>query len=237
MKKALYTADDRGFTNHKWLKSYHTFSFANYYDEKKSGFGKLLVLNEDTVQPDSGYGTHEHDNMEIISIPLAGGMTHKDNFGNEKTIRKGDVQVISAGNGITHTEYNTSKTEALHFLEIWVLPDRVNGEPNYQSKNFKFNYGSWSPIIRPDGRGGCMTIYQDLFLYLGRFRKNESLTSPLNQKHHGLFLMVIDGNIRISEEVLHQYDAIGMEDISSAQIHCLEDSDLLLIEVPMGDRK
>lgn len=233
MKKTIFKADERGFTNHKWLKSYHTFSFANYYDENRSGFGKLLVLNEDSVQPGAGFGTHTHDNMEIISIPLMGQMAHKDNLGNESIIKKGEVQVISAGKGLTHSEFNPSRTNGLHFLEIWIIPDQVNVEPRYQVKSFKIKDNVWAPIIRQDKLEGCLSIYQDASLYYGKFNKNIFLSYSLINPFHGIFLMVINGKIEILEEHLHQYDGLAMEGKAVIDIYCLDDSDLLLIEIPL----
>jgi redox-sensitive bicupin YhaK (pirin superfamily) len=232
MKKTIYRADERGFTNHKWLKSYHTFNFANYYEEDRSGFGKLLVLNEDSVQPGTGFGTHRHDNVEIISIPLDGELSHKDDFGNESIIHKGEIQVISAGKGYTHSESNPSETELLHFLEIWILPNRINGEPRYQVRYFDFEKDKWVPIIHPDQPDGTLSIYQDACFCLGKFEKN--VRSVYNPAHplHGIFLMVLSGRIEVMEEQLHQYDAIALEGASVINIRCLDDSDILLIEIP-----
>jgi redox-sensitive bicupin YhaK (pirin superfamily) len=215
------------------LKSYHTFNFANFYDEQKTGFGKLLVLNDNEVQQNAGFGTHTHDNMEIISIPLSGRLSHKDNFGNEYVIGKGDVQVISAGTGMRHSEFNISKTEPLHFLEIWILPDEVNRKPLYQHKHFEYRFGKLIPIIRPDGKHNSLTIFQNVYLYLGKFRKNSSHSYSLNTENNGIFVMVLKGKIFLSEETLHQYDALGIDNTNKLEITFPEESDILLMELPM----
>ena len=235
MKKTIYSADERGFTNHKWLKSYHTFNFANYYQEDRSGFGRLLVLNEDSVQPGTGFGTHRHDNVEIISIPLEGELLHKDDFGNESIIHKGDIQVISAGKGYTHSESNPSETKILHFLEIWILPNRIDGEPRYQVKHFGFERDKWVPIVGPGQPVGTLSVYQDAFLCLGKFGRNSTSAYSLAYPLNGIFLMVLNGRIMVMEEPLHQYDAIALDGASVINIHCLDDSDILLIEIPIGN--
>ncbi len=233
MTKTIYKAEERGFTNHKWLKSYHTFNFANFYDEERTGFGKLLVLNEDLVQPKMGFGTHMHDNMEIISIPLRGKMAHKDDFGNEILINQGEIQVISAGKGLTHTEFNPSETDLLHFLEIWILPDQVDVKPRYQVKHFDLSMDKWVPIIHPHMLEGSLPIYQEACLSLGRFNKKTSRKYHSFHPFHGIFLTVIHGKVEVMEEQLHQFDAIAMEGVPEIEILCHEDSDILVIESPM----
>ncbi len=233
MKKTIYRADDRGFTNHGWLKSYHTFSFANYYEESKCGFGKLLVFNDDIVQPDSGFGTHAHDNMEIISIPLMGTLEHKDSIGNNHIIKKGNIQVMSAGTGLTHSEYNPSTENPLHFLQLWILPDKPNIKPVYQQQHFKFVYDTMVPVITPKKQNGSMSIHQDAYLYLGKFRKNNSFIYQLSHSQHGVFVFVIEGRIKINEEFLHKNDAIGAEGFSDITILFQDNSDILLLEIPM----
>ncbi len=233
MKKTIYRAEERGFTNLKWLKSYHTFNFANYYEEDRSGFGSLLVLNEDSVQPGSGYGNHKHDNVEIISIPLDGSLAHKDDFGNESIISRGKVQVISAGKGLTHAEYNPSRTENLHFLEIWFLPDQIDGEPRHQILDCDFEKDKWASIIHPDRRDGSLSLYLDACLCLGKFEKNIAPIYRPTNPHHGIFMMILKGKIQVMEEQMHQYDAIALEGLSIIHLDCLEDSDILLIEIPM----
>jgi len=152
MRKTIYRADERGFANHGWLRTYHIFSFANYYDEERMGFGLLRVFNDDFVEPGMGFGTHPHDNMEIISIPLEGVMAHKDSQGNEFTIKQDDIQVMSAGSGLTHSEYNYSKDNKLNFLQLWVFPDIYNTEPSYQQKSFQFPQNEWVLVVSPDNQ-------------------------------------------------------------------------------------
>jgi len=233
MKKTIYRAENRGFTNLNWLKSYHTFNFANYYEEDRSGFGNLMVLNVDSVQPGAGYGTHQHDNVEIISIPLLGKIAHKDDFGNESTICRGEVQVISAGRGMTHSEFNPSPTDLLHFLEIWILPNRVDGDPRHQVKRFTSRKDKWAPVIHPQQKDETLSIYQDACLCLGKFDRNVMTEYQQDHPYHGTFLMVLGGKIEVMEEQLHPYDAIGLEETPSIQINCLEESQILVIEIPM----
>jgi len=233
MKKAIYRAEKRGFTHHNWLKSYHTFNFANYYEDGRSGFGKLVVINEDTVQPGKGYGTRRHDNVEIISMPLSGEIAHKDDFGNETLIHEGMVQVISAGKGLTHSEFNPSETKPLHFLEIWILPNRIDGEPHYQVQKFKPREDHWFPVLHPEKVDGTLSIYQDACLCLGRFGKNAAPAYNQRRPGCGIFVMILKGRIMILDDELHPYDAIGLKDSTLIKMQCLEDSDILVIEIPM----
>jgi redox-sensitive bicupin YhaK (pirin superfamily) len=237
MKRTIYRAEDRGFTNLNWLKSYHTFNFANYFEEDRSGFGKLMVLNEDTVQPGTGYGTQRHDNVEIISFPLEGKITHKDDLGNASIVQKGDVQVISAGKGITHSEHNPSTSDILHFLEIWILPDNIDRDPRYQVRCPQVRKNQWSPVIHPDPKEGALSIYQDAFLYLGRFEMGAVTQYLQVHPHHGTFLILLKGRIRVLEEQLQQFDSMTVEGNPSIQMICLEDSDILTIEIPVDNTR
>ena len=168
----LYRAESRGHANHGWLDSYHSFSFANYYDPEKMHFGALRVLNDDTVAPGMGFGAHPHDNMEIISIPLEGNLRHQDNMGHATVIRKGDVQAMSAGTGIRHSEYNESKENPVKFLQIWIIPDRRQVQPRYSqvTLNEKDRHNKLQQIVSPDGEEGPVRIYQDAWFHLGKCR-------------------------------------------------------------------
>jgi quercetin 2,3-dioxygenase len=232
--RILYKASERGFTNLNWLKSWHTFNFANYYEEDKQGFGKLLVLNENIVKPGSGFGTHAHDNIEIITIPLEGRLSHTDNLGNETNLGPGDIQTVSSGAGIKQTENNPSDSEMLHFLEIWVLPVKKDQMPQYRVKNYDTDFGHWIPLIRPDHMDGCISIDQDFLLYSGKLRKDTSLSYTLYNKQNQIFVHVISGGIRILDEKMNQSDAIGIKNMEAVDISCIADAHFLLMEIPFG---
>jgi redox-sensitive bicupin YhaK (pirin superfamily) len=233
MRKTIYRADERGFANHGWLKSYHSFSFANYYDEDRMGFGRLRVLNDDVVEPGMGFGTHPHDNMEIISIPLDGIMAHKDSQGNEYTIKEGDVQVMSAGTGLTHSEYNYSKENKLNFLQLWIFPDVINTTPDYQQKSFQLPQNELILIVSPDRSHNSLPIKQNAFLYLGKLNKEFSTKYTRHADGNGIFIFNIDGKISIENESLHKRDAIGIENTDNINVFAEENSYILLIEVPI----
>ena len=235
MRKTIYKAEDRGFVNHGWLKSYHSFSFANYYDEDRMGFGRLRVLNDDLVEPGMGFGTHPHDNMEIISIPLYGTMVHKDSQGNEYTIEEGDIQIMSAGTGLTHSEFNFSKEKKLGFLQLWIFPNVFNTTPSYYQKSFRFPQNEVILIVSPDESGDSLQIKQNAFLYLGRIQKGISKKHNRHSDRNGIFIFVIDGKISIENESLHKRDAIGIENADNIELHAEEDSFILIIDVQMTE--
>lgn len=233
MNKTVYKSTDRGFANHGWLKTHHSFSFANYYDENRMGFGMLRVLNDDFVEPGMGFGTHPHDNMEIISIPLRGTMAHKDSQGNEFTIKEGDVQVMSAGSGLTHSEYNYSRQESLNFLQIWIFPNVYNTPPFYKEKSFEFPQGKLVLTVSPEGTNGSLPIKQDAYLYLGRFTRESSFEYTRKSDKNGIFLFVIEGKLSVAGESLHKRDAMEIENSNELDLYFEEDAHMLLIEVPM----
>jgi len=233
MSKTIYRAEERGFANHGWLKTHHIFSFANYYDEERMGFGMLRVLNDDFVEPGMGFGTHPHDNMEIISIPLEGIMAHKDSQGNEVTIKPGDIQIMSAGSGLTHSEYNYSREQKLNFLQLWVFPDRYDTRPGYLQKSFPYPQNDLVLIVSPGGSENSLPIKQNAFFYLGKFKKGASRTYQRISDSNGIFIFVIEGKFDVENESLHRRDAIGIEDMDQIGIRIEEDAFLLLAEVPM----
>ena len=233
MSKTIYRAEERGFANHGWLKTHHVFSFANYYDEERMGFGLLRVFNDDFVEPGMGFGTHPHDNMEIISIPLEGIMAHKDSQGNEVTIKPGDIQIMSAGSGLTHSEYNYSREQKLNFLQLWVFPDRYDTRPGYLQKSFPYPQNDLVLIISPGGAENSLPIKQNAFFYLGKFNKGASRTYQRISDSNGIFIFVIEGKLEVENESLHRRDAIGIEDMDQIRIRISEDAFLLLAEIPM----
>lgn len=233
MKKILYRSDTRGFTNHGWLKTYHLFSFANFYDESRMGFGNLRVFNEDFVEPGGKFGPHSHDNIEIITIPLEGSIVHKNNFGGEQVSEKGDIQIISAGKGLTHTEYNPSESKTLRFLQLWIYPDQRNGEPSYKHKHFNFKKDHLNTLIRPHDDGESLTILQDVFIYYGWFSRDQKINLRLSNRGKGMFIYMIAGKINLYMEDLHVGDAITIEEEQEIDLKILEDAEFIAVDVPM----
>lgn len=235
MKKTLYTADSRGYANHGWLKSHHTFSFANYYNPERIHFGALRVINDDSVAGGQGFGAHPHDNMEIISIPLSGSLAHKDSTGNEEVIQTNDVQIMSAGTGLRHSEYNGSKTEAVNFLQIWVFPKERNIQPRYEQKTFDpaQRVNQWQTVVSPDKDSGGVWINQDAFFSLATLENGKSLSYSRKLEGNGLYLFVLEGEVKAAQEVLKRRDAVGLSELAELTIEATADAQLLLMEVPM----
>lgn len=236
MNKIIYPANERGHADHGWLNTYHSFSFANYYNPDRLSFGKLRVLNDDTVAPGKGFGMHPHKNMEIITIPLSGALEHKDSMDNTGIIKSGEIQIMSAGKGIYHSEFNHSKDEAVELLQIWVIPDRKDVEPRYdqiswdKSKTINTIY----TVISPGKSGEGSWIYQDAWFSLAVIQKNFSVKYTLNKTSNGLYLFVIDGDIETAGERLGKRDAIGLRGIDGTELKAKQESTVLLMEVPMN---
>lgn len=236
MRTVLHKADTRGDANHGWLHSKHTFSFANYHNSERMHFGVLRVLNDDTISGGMGFGKHPHDNMEIVSIPLKGDLEHQDSMGNAAVIREGDVQVMSAGTGITHSEYNKNKDKEVKFLQIWMFPNKRNVMPRYDQISIrdieKKNelYQVLSP--NPDDQG--VWVHQDAWFYLGKFEKETIVTHTLNKRRNGMYFFVIEGEIEVEGQKLSKRDGFGIWDTDKATIKTGKDSHLLLMEVPMA---
>jgi quercetin 2,3-dioxygenase len=232
MKTVLFPANERGHADHGWLNSYHSFSFASYYDPNKIHYGMLRVLNDDTVAPGMGFGTHPHDNMEIVSIPLEGILEHKDSMGHTQTLRPGEVQLMSAGTGLQHSEYNHSKTEAVKFLQVWVFPKERNIKPRYNQKMFDVK-NHWTTVVSPGGEDGSLDINQDAWFCLAKPNETETLSYELHAEDHGVYLFVIEGSAEIGDHKLGRRDAIGISETRSLKINAEKGSHLLLIEIPM----
>ncbi|WBU88970.1 pirin family protein [Cellulophaga omnivescoria] len=235
MKTVLHKATTRGHANHGWLKSYHTFSFANYQDLERMNFGALRVLNDDKVSEGRGFGTHPHKNMEIISIPLKGDLQHQDNMGNATIIKEGDIQVMSAGTGIMHSEYNKNKDKPVEFLQIWIIPNKTNVKPRYDQISLKEleKPNSFYQILSPDTNDDGVWIYQDAWFNLGTFTEDTTTNYALNKKNNGVYAFVLEGNVGIEGEQLSKRDGVGLWETDNITINASKNSKVLLMEVPM----
>lgn len=235
MEKIIHRADSRGYANHGWLKSHQTFSFANYYDPGRIHFGALRVFNDDYVKGGMGFGAHPHDNMEIVSIVLDGSMEHRDNTGRHEVIKKNDVQVMSAGTGIVHSEFNASKTEDANFLQIWVFPKERNIIPRYDQRTFDpaARENALQVVISPDAADGALTLHQDTWFSLGDFEAGRKIDLTPKQSGIGSYLFLMDGEIKIADEVLTTRDAIGLSDYEKVTVEVVKPAKFLLIDVPM----
>jgi quercetin 2,3-dioxygenase len=236
MKKILHTADSRGHANHGWLDAHHSFSFAGYYDPQRMHFGVLRVLNDDRVAPGMGFGMHPHDNMEIITIALEGALKHKDNMGNEGIIRPGDVQVMSAGTGVVHSEFNPSKDEAVNLLQIWVIPKERNVKPRYDQKHFDSaaRRNSLQLVVAPDDKDGALWIHQDAWFSLGQLDAGKTLTYQNRKTGNGSYIFVINGEISVDGERVGQRDGIGLTNFDTATIEAKADAEFLIMDVPQS---
>ena len=234
-KSILHKADTRGHANHGWLDSKHTFSFANYYNPERMHFGVLRVLNDDQVAPGMGFGTHPHENMEIISIPLEGDLEHKDSMGNIAVIRHGDIQVLSAGTGITHSEYNKNKDKEVKFLQIWVFPNKQNVIPRYSqiSLNIKDRHNNFQQIISPNPDDEGAWINQNAWFSMGNFDSGFETTYNLKSNQNGVYIFVLEGEIEIDGQTLSKRDGFGIWDIENFNMKALSNCDVLLMDVPM----
>jgi hypothetical protein len=234
MKTILHPAQERGHANHGWLDSYHSFSFARYYNPSKIHFGALRVLNDDKVAAGMGFGTHPHDNMEIVSIPLYGDLHHKDSTGRDKIIKQGDVQIMSAGSGIEHSEQNANRDKEVKFLQIWVFPKEKNIEPRYDQKSFskEDRLNNWQTVVSPN-EDSALWINQDAWFTLGTYQKEKKASYNLHQKNSGVYVFVIEGEINIEGQTLKSRDAMGIWETENINITTGADTELLLIEVPM----
>jgi redox-sensitive bicupin YhaK (pirin superfamily) len=232
----LHKANSRGEANHGWLHSFHSFSFADYYNPERMSFGVLRVLNDDTVKGGMGFGTHPHDNMEIISIPLEGDLEHKDSMGNVTVIKNGDVQVMSAGTGIYHSEYNKNKEETVKFLQIWVFPNKRNVTPRYDqiTLNLADRKNKLQQILSPDKEDAGVWIYQDAWFHLGTYDKDVKDTYTIKKAGNGVYAFVLKGEFLINNTKLEQRDGLGLWDLESFEIAAQsEGAEILLMEVPM----
>ncbi len=231
----LHKASSRGHADHGWLNAYHSFSFASWYNPERIQFGMLRVLNDDTVAAGMGFGTHPHDNMEIITIPLEGDLAHKDSMGNSSTIKTGDVQVMSAGTGIQHSEFNPNADLQTKLFQIWLFPKYRNVEPRYQQITLDVakQKNSFAQILSPNPDDEGVWIHQDAWFYLSDFEANFSKTLALQKEDNGFYMMNIEGEIEVNGEKLERRDAIGIWETNEIEIKANSDSRFLVMEIPM----
>lgn len=236
MKTILYPAKDRGHANHGWLDSYFSFSFSEYHDPKKIHFGALRVLNDDNISGGGGFGTHPHDNMEIITIPLEGKLAHKDSTGNQGIVSKGDVQIMSAGTGIRHSEYNASSVDAAKLLQIWVFPKVKNIKPVYGQKSFASTdrQNNWQVVVSPDTQDQALNINQDAKFSMVNLQAGKSIEYRMKWKNSGLYLFVIEGSIKTNDISLSNRDAVGIMEAEEIKVEAISNSEILAIEVPLN---
>lgn len=236
MEYIIHKSNSRGHADHGWLKSFHSFSFANYYNPDRTNFGLLRVLNDDAVEGGKGFGTHPHQNMEIISIPLEGELEHEDSTGTRRVIQTGDVQVMSAGTGIYHSEYNKSADETVRFLQIWIFPKYKDIAPRYDQKSFDYTGvpNTIHTIVAPmDSYEDVIKINQDAYLSMGRLEAGTKTTYATHKQGNGVYAFILEGSLAVNKQRLGRRDAIGLWDTASIELKAAEESDVLLIEVPM----
>ncbi|WP_277631645.1 pirin family protein [Avrilella dinanensis] len=233
----LHKAATRGHANHGWLDSYHTFSFAGYHNPDRMNFGVLRVLNDDKIDPAMGFGMHRHDNMEIISIPLKGDLEHKDSMGNTGIIKRGDIQVMSAGSGIQHSEYNHSQNNVTEFLQIWVFPNKRNVEPRYDQITLNENdrQNKFQQILSPDPDDEGVWIHQNAWFHIGQFDKDVSSEYQIKERGNGVYVFIISGSATVEGQELDRRDGMGIWDINELKVTSnAPQTEILLMEVPMN---
>lgn len=235
MKAIIHRANTRGHADHGWLDTHHTFSFASYYNPERMHFGALRVLNDDKVTGGMGFGKHPHDNMEIISIPLEGALEHKDSMGNTHTIKKNDVQVMSAGTGIFHSEKNRNQNDDVRFLQIWVFPNKKNVKPRYDQIAFepKDRVNKLQQVASPNAEDAGVWMHQDAWFYLSDLEAGKSVNHTINKIGNGVYLFVLEGEVKVGEHTLGKRDGMGITEAESIKIETGKGAEFLLMEVPM----
>ncbi len=235
MKTVFHEAESRGYAKHGWLTTHHSFSFASYYDTTRMGFGALRVLNDDAIAPGSGFGRHGHDNMEIVTIPLSGSLKHEDSMGNSAVVTTGEIQVMSAGTGVEHAEYNASDTHELTLLQIWIHTETQDVTPRYDQKRFDATeyHNRLFPVVGNIAEQGTLGIHQDARISLGRFESGQSFSYDLERPGRGVYFFVIEGVATIAGKTLEKRDALGVWDTEVVSVTVQTGTFLLVIEVPM----
>jgi len=237
MQTVLHTADSRGDANHGWLHSKHSFSFANYYNPEKIHFGVLRVLNDDFVAAGMGFGLHPHDNMEIISIPLEGDLAHQDSMGNQTIIKHGDIQVMSAGTGVKHSEMNHNKDKPVKFLQIWVIPNKKDVTPRYDQITLDpaNRINTLQQILSPNPEDAGVWIHQDAWFHIGKFDLDFTTNYNVKKAGNGMYAFVLYGSFELAGQILNERDALGITDFDQFELKALtKDAEILLMEIPMG---
>ena len=238
MQKILHPASTRGTANYGWLQARYSFSFANYFNPQRLQFGKLRVLNDDIVAPAMGFGKHPHKNMEIVTIPQQGALRHKDSMGNEGVIESGDIQIMSAGSGVEHSEQNASSTEDVKLFQIWILPETENVPPRYEQKKIAslVTENELSTIVKPRDKAvdDELWIHQQAYFSIGEFNDTTKTTYTLHNQQHGCYVLIIRGTVTVENQTLTDRDAIGIWDTDTVSLTAEENSSVLLIEVPMN---
>ena len=236
MQKMIFRENDRGHVDFGWLKSAHSFSFGQYFDPDKMSFGALRVLNDDQVEGGQGFDRHDHNNMEIVSIPLEGALAHQDSMGNGRTIETGDVQIMSAGKGVQHAEFNADQKDPVKFLQIWVIPNERDLQPRYEQKSYLQldKHNRFATIVSPDNADpNIVHIHQDAYFNLADIDVGKKIEYTVHSEKNGLYLFVLEGKILVENETLSRRDAIGLYQTEKIEIEACFDAKLLLIEVPM----
>ena len=236
MKTILHKSDTRGHADHGWLNSYHSFSFANYHNPERMNFGVLRVLNDDMVAAGRGFGTHPHSNMEIISIPLEGDLQHMDDMGNSTVIKSGDVQVMSAGTGVSHSEHNKNKNELVKFLQIWVIPNKKDVVPRYDQISIKNieTKNSFYQILSPNEDDNGVWIHQDAWFHLGDYESDKTDSYSIKKEGNGVYIFVLEGDIVVNDQNLNKRDGYGIWETDSFTLHSNSTAKVLVMEVPMN---
>ena len=234
MQSVIHKADTRGHADHGWLDTHHTFSFAGYYNPERMHFGVLRVLNDDIIDGGTGFGKHPHDNMEIISIPLKGALEHQDSMGNTHVIKENDIQVMSAGTGVAHSEKNGGSGET-NFLQIWVFPNKKNVEPRYDQKTFSPDQkkNKLLNVLSPDKSDDTVWIHQDAWFHLGNLEKGFSTSYSIQKEGNGAYFFILEGEVKIGDQILGKRDGIGIWETDSIDIEASQDAEVLVMDVPM----
>ena len=235
-KTIFHEADKRGHAQHGWLDAHHSFSFANWYDPTKVHFGALRVLNDDIIDGGQGFGRHPHDNMEIITIVLNGKLEHKDNMGHTEQIVPNEVQVMSAGTGVTHSEYNPDPDKKANLLQTWIFPNKENVQPRYDQKMFpaEDRINTLQTLVSPiDNTDPGLKIHQDAWIYRSTLEAGKSITHTLHSNQHGAYIFIVEGKVNVGEQALNKRDALGISETDSFEINAIEKTDVLIFEVPM----
>ncbi|OXA96191.1 pirin family protein [Flavobacterium hercynium] len=232
----LHKGETRGNANHGWLNAYHSFSFASWYNPDRIQFGALRVLNDDTIAAGMGFGTHPHDNMEIITIPLEGDLAHKDSMGNTEIIKNGDIQVMSAGTGVQHSEFNPNEDQQTKLLQIWLFPNKRNVAPRYQQITLDVadRHNKFSQILSPNADDEGVWIHQDAWFNMGNFDAGTSTTYNLKKEGNGVYAFILKGNVTINGQELNTRDAMGISDFETLNITANTEAEILLMDIPMN---